>query len=36
MMILMNMLSTKLVTNVNDNMEVMKNEIFGPILPIMF
>ena len=31
-----NMLSTKLVTNVNDNMEVMKNEIFGPILPIMF
>ena len=31
-----NMLSTKLVTNVNDNMEVMKNEIFGPILPIIF
>ena len=31
-----NMFSTKLVTNVNDNMEVMKNEIFGPILPIMF
>ena len=31
-----NMLSTKLVTNVNDSMEVMKNEIFGPILPIMF
>ena len=31
-----NMLSTKLVTNVNDNMEVMKNEIFGQILPIMF
>ena len=26
-----NMLSTKLVTNVNDNMEVMKNEIFGPL-----
>ena len=31
-----NMFSTKLVTNVNDNMEVMKNEIFGPILPIMY
>ena len=30
-----NMLSTKIVTEVNDGMDVMKHEIFGPILPIM-
>ncbi len=30
-----NMLSTKIVTEVNDGMDVMKNEIFGPVLPIM-
>ena len=30
-----NMLSTKIVTEVNDGMDVMKHEIFGPVLPIM-
>ena len=30
-----NMISTKIVTEVNDGMDVMKHEIFGPILPIM-
>ena len=30
-----NMFSTKIVTEVNDGMDVMKHEIFGPILPIM-
>ena len=30
-----NMISTKIVTKVNDDMNVMKDEIFGPILPIM-
>ena len=30
-----NMISTKVVTEVNDGMDVMKHEIFGPILPIM-
>jgi len=30
-----NMLSTKIITEVNDDMDVMKHEIFGPILPIM-
>ena len=30
-----NMISTKIVTEVNDGMDVMRNEIFGPILPIM-
>ena len=30
-----NMISTKIVTKVNESMEVMRNEIFGPILPIM-
>ena len=30
-----NMISTKIVTEVNDGMDVMKNEIFGPVLPIM-
>ena len=30
-----NMLSTKIITEVNDAMDVMKHEIFGPILPIM-
>jgi len=30
-----NTISTKLVFGVNDTMEVMKNEIFGPLLPIM-
>ena len=30
-----NMISTKIVTEVNDDMDVMKHEIFGPILPIM-
>ncbi len=30
-----NMISTKIVTQVNDGMDVMKHEIFGPILPIM-
>ena len=30
-----NMISTKIVTKVNDGMDVMKHEIFGPILPIM-
>ena len=30
-----NMVSTKVVTKVNDGMDVMRHEIFGPILPIM-
>ena len=30
-----NMISTKIVTEVNDGMDVMKHEIFGPVLPIM-
>jgi len=30
-----NMISTKIVTEVNDDMDVMKHEIFGPVLPIM-
>ena len=30
-----NMISTKVVTEVNDGMDVMKHEIFGPVLPIM-
>ena len=30
-----NMISTKVVTKVNDSMDVMRHEIFGPILPIM-
>ena len=30
-----NMISTKIVTEVNDGMDVMRHEIFGPILPIM-
>ena len=30
-----NMISTKIVTEVNDDMDVMKHEIFGPDLPIM-
>ena len=30
-----NMISTKVVTKVNDDMDVMRYEIFGPILPIM-
>ena len=30
-----NMISTKIVTEVNDSMDVMKHEIFGPVLPIM-
>ena len=30
-----NMISTKIVTEVNDGMDVMKHEIFGPILPIL-
>ncbi len=30
-----NMLSTKIVTKVNDGMDVMRHEIFGPLLPIM-
>ncbi len=30
-----NMISTKVVTKVNDRMDVMRHEIFGPILPIM-
>ncbi len=30
-----NMISTKIVTEVNDVMDVMKHEIFGPVLPIM-
>ncbi len=30
-----NTISTKLIFGVNDTMEVMKNEIFGPLLPIM-
>ncbi len=30
-----NMISTKVVTKVNDSMNVMRHEIFGPILPIM-
>ena len=30
-----NMLSTKIITEVNDDMDVMKHEIFGPVLPIM-
>ena len=30
-----NMISTKVITKVNDGMDVMKHEIFGPILPIM-
>ena len=30
-----NMISTKIVTEVNDSMNVMRHEIFGPILPIM-
>ena len=30
-----NMISTKIVTKVNESMDVMRNEIFGPILPIM-
>ncbi len=30
-----NMISTKIVTEVNDGMDVMKHEIFGPILPVM-
>ena len=30
-----NMISTKIVTEVNDGMDVMKQEIFGPVLPIM-
>ena len=30
-----NMFSTKIITEVNDDMDVMKYEIFGPILPIM-
>ena len=30
-----NMISTKIVTEVNDDMDVMRHEIFGPILPIM-
>ena len=29
------MISTKIVTEVNDDMDVMKHEIFGPVLPIM-
>ena len=29
------MISTKIVTEVNDGMDVMKHEIFGPILPIL-
>tara|TARA_Y100001970_G_scaffold293471_1_gene440465 strand:- start:419 stop:1843 length:1425 start_codon:yes stop_codon:yes gene_type:complete len=28
-------MTTKVLLNVNDSMEVMKNEIFGPLLPIM-
>ena len=30
-----NTISTKLIFGVNDTMEVMKNEIFGPLLPVM-
>ena len=30
-----NMISTKVVTKVNDGMDIMRHEIFGPILPIM-
>ena len=30
-----NMISTKIVTEVNDGMDVMKHEIFGPVLPII-
>ena len=30
-----NMISTKIVTEVNDGMDIMKHEIFGPVLPIM-
>ena len=30
-----NIISTKIVTEVNDGMDVMKHEIFGPVLPIM-
>ena len=30
-----NMISTKVVTEVNESMNVMRHEIFGPILPIM-
>ncbi len=30
-----NMISTKVVTKVNDSMDIMRHEIFGPILPIM-
>ena len=30
-----NIVSTKIVTEVNDGMDVMKHEIFGPVLPIM-
>ena len=30
-----NMISTKIVTEVNDGMDDMKHEIFGPVLPIM-
>ena len=30
-----NMFSTKIITEVNDSMDVMKHEIFGPILPVM-
>ena len=30
-----NTISTRLIFDVKDNMEVMKNEIFGPLLPVM-
>jgi coniferyl-aldehyde dehydrogenase len=30
-----NLMGTKVILNVNDDMEVMKNEVFGPLLPLM-
>ena len=30
-----NLMGTKVILNVNDDMEVMKNEGFGPLLPLM-